>query len=125
MKAAKAVLSLAVLVLAATASASAFAWHHGGHARFGVYIGAPGYWCPPYYYPAYYPPYAYPPLVVAPSPPPVYIEQGSDAPAAAQAQSSAQPPSNWWYYCAESKAYYPYVKECPAGWQRVPPQPQQ
>jgi len=30
--------------------------------------------------------------------------------------------SSYWYYCAESKTYYPYVKECPGGWQRVTPQ---
>jgi len=125
MKSLKAVLVLAVLVLAGTASASAFAWHGGGHARFGVYIGAPGYWYPPYYYPPYYPAYAYPPVVVAPPAPQVYVEQGSIAPGAAPAQSQSASPSNWWYYCADAKAYYPYVKECPAGWQRVAPQPQQ
>ncbi len=26
-------------------------------------------------------------------------------------------------FYAESKTYYPYVKECPGGWQRVTPQP--
>ena len=128
MKSLNAVLTLAVIALAATVSSSAFAWH-GGHARFGVYIGAPGYWYPPYYYPPYAPPYAYPPVVVAPPAPQVYIEQGSVAPAAtasqAPAQSQSTSPSNWWYYCADAKAYYPYVKECPAGWQKVAPQPQQ
>jgi hypothetical protein len=135
MKASKATLSLAAFVLAATASASALAWHHGGHARVGVYIGAPAYWYPPYYYPPYYAPYYpgyyYPPVVVAPSAPPTYIEQGGGQPAiappqsASQSQAAPQSPSeaNWWYYCADTKAYYPYVRECPAGWQRVAPQP--
>jgi hypothetical protein len=130
MNAAKAILSLTVFVLAATASASALAWHQ---ARFGVYIGGPAYWYPPYYYPPYYPPYypayGYPPAVVAPSAPPVYVEQAGGAPAAAppQSQSASQSPpqSGWWYYCGEAKAYYPYVKECPTGWQRIAPQPQQ
>ena len=133
MKAVKAVLSLTVFVLAATASASALAWHQ---ARFGVYIGGPAYWYPhPYYYPPYYPPYypayAYPPVVVGPSAPPVYIEQGGGAavpapsPTPSQSANQAPPKSNWWYYCADAKDYYPYVKECPAGWQRVAPQPQQ
>lgn len=134
MNAAKAVLVSAVLVLAATTSASALAWHRGGYVRFGVYVGGPAYWYSPFYspynpyyfppyYPPYYPAYAYPPVVLAPSAPPTYIEQGAAPPAASsQAQSANQP--GWWYYCADAKAYYPYVKECPAGWQRVPPQPQ-
>jgi hypothetical protein len=110
MTAVKASLSGAVLVFGAIASVPALAWHHGGHARFGVFIGAPGYWNAPYYYPPYYPP-----LIAVPSSPPTYIEQGGAQPAQSQ--------SNWWYYCADAKAYYPYVKECPAGWQQVAPQP--
>jgi hypothetical protein len=94
--------------------------YHGG-VRFGVYLGGPvfwpGYYYPPAYFPRYYSPYYppyYPPVVVPPSPS-VYIEQGSS--------QTAPAPSNWWYYCADSNAYYPYVKECPAGWQRVAPLP--
>jgi hypothetical protein len=26
-----------------------------------------------------------------------------------------------WYYCASANAYYPYVAECPEGWQTVAP----
>ncbi len=95
-----------------------------GNVRFGISIGVPifgpRFYPAPYYpYPAYaYPAYAYPPVVVAPASPPVYVEQSpaQAAPAPAQAQGD-------WYYCPESKAYYPYVAECPAGWQRVPAQP--
>lgn len=83
--------------------------HHRGHARIGVFIGAP-LW--PWYYP--YPYYYYPPVITVPAPPPpVYIEQGSP-PAAAQ---------SYWYYCTSPDGYYPYVKECPGGWQKVLPQP--
>src|ERR1039458_2098478 len=57
MKAVKATLSLVVFVFGAIASVPALAWHHGGHAHFGVFIGGPGYWYPPYYYPPYYPPH--------------------------------------------------------------------
>src|SRR5215831_359247 len=28
-----------------------------------------------------------------------------------------------WYYCKGAKAYYPYVRECPSGWQAVPQTP--
>src|ERR1700690_1599996 len=69
----------------------------------------------PYYYPPY--PYYYPPSVVTvPSSPPVYVERQDVAPPAPQASAS-------WYYCANPQGYYPYVKECPRGWQAVAPQP--
>jgi len=107
----KAALTLSAVLLGATASAPALAWHHG-RVHFGVVIGAPFY---PWYYPWYPPYYYYPPVVAAPAPPPTYIEQAQPAP--------AQQSHGFWYYCAESKTYYPYVKECPGGWQRVTPQP--
>ena len=72
--------------------------HFGGGARIGVFIGAPLY--APLFYPA--PRYYY-------SPPPVYIEQA--------------PTPAYWYFCPELNAYYPYVQECPGGWQPVLAQP--
>lgn len=38
-------------------------------------------------------------------------------------QDPAQPQANVWYFCAESSAYYPYVTQCPSGWQPVSPIP--
>ena len=108
-------IALSLFVLGAMASAPALAWHHGGHARIGVFIGGPMY---PWYYPSYGPYYYPPATIVVPADPPVYVEQGSPAPA--QGQQSP----GYWYYCAESKTYYPYVKECAGRWQRVTPQPQ-
>jgi hypothetical protein len=35
----------------------------------------------------------------------------------------APPRPSYWYYCPSSNAYYPYVKDCPEGWQQVAPQP--
>jgi hypothetical protein len=32
--------------------------------------------------------------------------------------------AGYWYYCDATKGYYPYVKECPTGWQKVAPRPQ-
>lgn len=29
----------------------------------------------------------------------------------------------YWYYCASAAAYYPYVYQCPEGWQQVMPPP--
>lgn len=106
---------IAVLAGALASMPAQAQWHHGYWGpRVGVYIG-PGY--PGYYYP---PPYYYPPAVVVPAQPPVYVEQGQVAAAPVQ-QAPAQ--SSSWYYCAASRSYYPYVKECPGGWQQVAPSP--
>lgn len=103
----KALVLFAVLVLAAGS-----AWAHGrGRVHFGLHFGFPLY---PYYYyppPVYYPAY---PVRVVPAEPPVYVERDDLAP---------QDPVHWWYYCAQSRGYYPYVKTCPSGWERVPPAP--
>jgi hypothetical protein len=86
--------------------------HHGGHRHHhhhNSFIGLGfgwGWWGPPAYYPV---PVAYP------AEPVTYVEQGS-VPEAQQA---------WWYYCDAEKGYYPHVKTCPAGWQRMPPTPPQ
>lgn len=108
MKTVKFILAFAFL-LASTAGNAAWAY---GHAHVGVYFGGPIFW--PGYYPApYYGPYYNSTTVIAQ--PPVYIEQ---APGPAPTSSS-----NSWYYCNNPDGYYPYVKECPSGWQRVAPHP--
>jgi len=122
-------LLVAAALLAGLASPAALAHgrHGGGHVRghIGLYIGGPLWWGPRYYYPPYYypsygyyypPAYYYPPVVAAPASPPVYVERGD-------AQAGADDASNWWYYCANPQGYYPYVKHCSGGWQRVAPQP--
>jgi hypothetical protein len=121
MKTAKLISMLLVIVMGAMASLPALAQRHGG-ARIGLgitfgfplYYTAPYYYYPPPYY--YYPPpaYYYPPVVT--QPPQTYIEKGAP-------EASPGPPQGYWHYCAESDAYYPYVKQCPGGWQRVPAQP--
>lgn len=71
--------------------------HHHSHTRVfigGSFIAWPGY----YYGPAY--PYYYPAT-------------------AAPAEPLMQDP--YWYYCEESRAYYPYVKDCAGGWLPVLP----
>lgn len=79
----------------------------------------PAYYPGPYYHP-YYPPA---PVVVVPAAPPVYIEQTPVvAPPPAPVQSAPQP-AFYWYHCAKPEGYYPYVRECPAGWVKVLPQP--
>lgn len=114
-------ITLAFLLLAVAGTTAAWADHPHGRVHFGVYIGGPawpwGYPPPPYYY---YPPY-YPPVVIE-RPAPVYIEQ---APPAVATPAPPAPQTNYWYYCSAAKGYYPYVKECPSGWQKVLPQPPQ
>lgn len=95
------------------------AWARGhSHAHVGIVVGPTYYWGP-YYYPRplyYYPPYA--PLVIERSPPPVYVEQ----PPPPVTSAPPVPATSYWYYCAASRAYYPYVGECPGGWTKVLPQ---
>jgi hypothetical protein len=139
----KSFLSKTLLAFVATAGlliAATDASAHGHwRGRVGVYIGAPvvvSPWYSPYYgYGPYANPYYYPPVVR--EEPTVYIEQGttpsvSPAPAPApapapQAQAPA-PQQQFWYYCQDSKTYYPHAQTCASPWQRViphaPPQPQ-
>jgi hypothetical protein len=88
----------------------------GGHFvprfRTSVFIGVPLY-APFYFYPPP-PPYFYD-VAPALAPAPAYIEQFPGQTVPQQA--------SYWYYCSSSNAYYPYVKDCPEGWQQVAPQP--
>ena len=122
-------------------------YSHGGGVGLGLALGAalvglayysrPAYSYPAYSYPgpvysypgsayaypghAYTypgPAYAYPGPAVAPSA--GYVEQGYSQAAPPQVQPQ---PQGDWYFCADSNAYYPYVRECPEGWQRVPSTP--
>lgn len=104
---------LMLVVALAMGSGSALA-HGRGH--FGVFVDVP-LW--PLYYPGpYYHGYYYPPTVVAvPAAAPVYVEQ---SPAAAPVQAPVA--ASYWYHCNKPEGYYPYVKECVGGWQKVVPQ---
>jgi hypothetical protein len=91
-------------------------WHGGGWGWGGgfwgprVFVGGP-FWYPwgygygyPYSYP--YPVYSQPVVEQAPA---VYTQQTL--------------PPQYWYYCQNPPGYYPYVRECTAGWLQVAPQP--
>ena len=100
-----------ITFLLACAFVSASASAHG--VRFGIGIGFPVF---PWYYPApyyYHPPPA--PVVMAPSAPPAYVERRSEA--------AAAPAEHFWYYCNDSQAFYPYVRQCASPWERVTPTP--
>jgi hypothetical protein len=90
-------------------------WGWGGFA-FGAAVTSlayqSAYWpAYSYYGSPYYAPYYTEPIYAAPQ---TYVEQQPIAPSVTAAS---------WYYCRESKAYYPYVKTCKAGWQTVPTVP--
>jgi len=98
-------------------AALAFSGAASAHGRvvvglgFGFPIWGPAPWYygpPPYYY--------YPPAAVVSSPPVTYIERQD-------ARQDTPASTDYWYYCEQSKTYYPYVKTCPGGWQRVSPTP--
>lgn len=73
-----------------------------------IRLGAifPAYW---YYSPPLYSSSA----VVLPYVPLDYIEKGPERAS----------PESYWYYCPEEKTYYPYIEQCPGGWQAVVPGP--
>jgi hypothetical protein len=126
----------ACLAGAALAAAGPAEARHGW--RGGIYVGVgpfypfyPSYW-PGYYGPGYYggyygssyygwPYYVQPPVVVA-APPTVYVER-SDAAVAAPAPVAAAktPPGGFWYWCADSRGYYPSVATCASAWVPVAP----
>ncbi|TRZ68753.1 MAG: hypothetical protein D4S02_03230 [Rhodocyclaceae bacterium] len=64
---------------------------------------------------AYYvdPIYVSPPVASIPPPP-----QGSS-----QISALGLPGSEWWYFCKDPNGYYPYVRECQSGWEKVSPTP--
>ena len=104
---------------------------YGPH--FGVFIDPwPALYAGSYYPYGYYPygsyPYAYAPVVVQQPAQQVYVEQGqqgqvSQVPQAQGQQQAVPAPSSDWFYCRNPQGYYPYVRNCAEGWQRVPAQP--
>jgi hypothetical protein len=108
-----------LLGVAAAAMVCASGVAHAAHV--GVFIGGGGYYYPaPYYYP-YAPAVAVP--VPVPAQPQEYVEQGQSGPTPVQAAPGQQ--SGTWYYCDDSRTYYPYVKSCSSGWRPVPAQQSQ
>ena len=103
------VLGVALLALAVSDAA----WAHGGRgghfrshrSHVGVFIGAPL-----FFYPWWWERPYYPPVVSVPAAPPTYIERGDAG-------------HGYWYRCDSPAGYYPYVKECPGGWQQETPRP--
>jgi hypothetical protein len=98
--------------------------HHGGWGHgHGYYWGVGFYgggW--PWFYPWYYGyavpvmPYSFYSETAAPV---EYVEMNPANPP----PSASDAPANVWYYCQNPQGYYPYIKSCAGGWQKVAPQP--
>jgi len=106
------ILGVIALILLTTIVVPVYAHPRAG---VGVWIGpgwgpwwGPGWWWGPPAYPYY-------------DRPPVIIEQQPIY----QQPLLQQDEQNYWYYCPDAKAYYPYVKDCPKGWLKVVPAPPQ
>ena len=85
-------------------------WHHSWYGgRFGWWWVVSGVW---FFYPVpvypYPDPYVPSTVIVQQAPPPV---------------PTAAPAPAYWYYCASAQNYYPYVTQCPVGWEQVPATP--
>ena len=110
---------LCALVVALGALASGSALAHG-RVHFGFHFGGPFWYPAPYYYhPA--PVYYYPPPVVYQQAP-TYIERPANESSVPQSTPQSAT-DNSWYFCRDTQAYYPYVRECATPWQRVAPRP--
>jgi hypothetical protein len=106
-----------VLALLDVGTVQAGGHHRHGHwhgTSVGVVVGAPLGW--PYYRGGFYgwPYYDAPRTIVVERAPPVYIERGS---------AGGDTGEGWWHYCRDPEGYYPAVKKCPGGWERVAPTP--
>ncbi len=113
----KAACLLAVAVFLLSAATPAHAWRHSRvFFSTSVFIGAPFFVGAPFFpvwgWGPWYPSYAPPAPVVIREAPQAYVQ-----PPTVQAA-----PASYWYYCADAKAYYPYVQQCPGGWLKVVPQ---
>ena len=91
-----------IAILLAAASGAALA-HSRVH--FGVHVGP--YWGPWWVMP---PPIYYSQPIVVEREAPIIIDQ-------------TVAPIDYWYFCRPANAYYPYVKDCPAPWEKVPAKP--
>ncbi len=129
------VLIVGLIVITAILISGAPVMAGGGHGGgwgwgyFGLGLATGALLSYPYYYQPYYPYYPYPyypsyPYAYAPaySPSPTVIYRERE-PAYAEPDRARYSSRNTWYYCKESNAYYPYVRICPGGWEKVPTVP--
>jgi hypothetical protein len=108
-------------------------WHGGwgwGWPGFGFGVATGALLSYPYYYQPYYPYYPYDPYAYAPAyGPSTRMIVREREPAYADERAYSEPArtrssaGDTWYYCKKSNAYYPYVRRCAGGWEKVPAVP--
>ncbi len=84
--------------------------HHSGRSYFDFHVGVPLIWPRVDYYRAPYPVTQ----VVIERQPQVYVQR--------EVAAAAPAASNFWYYCPDSRTYYPYAQSCTSAWLQVVPQ---
>jgi hypothetical protein len=110
-------LQKSLLVVLSLGLVSGAAWADRGRIYFGFNAGLP-WW--PYHPYALYPPQTL--VIERPAPAPtVYIQQAPMPPVAAEPVQTKE--GGYWYYCAAQRNYYPYIKRCPGGWEKLSPEP--
>jgi len=88
-------------------------WGWGPRVGIGIGVG-PGWWGGPWWGAG--------PWWGSPGwPGPVVVQQPSPAVVVQQPPAPQAPPQSFWYFCPSSRAYYPYVSECPERWLTVVP----
>lgn len=132
-------LAAAGALVASPAGADPGFRHGGGH-----YHGGGGYWAAPLAFvlgtavlasalqPQYVTPVYASPVVMPPAYPATVVQPVVYSETVYAAPAMAAPPgpgpvsaagTAWWYACRNPAGYYPYVKTCPTGWERVAPTP--
>jgi len=94
---------LVALLLAASVTPALAWWRGRVFVGPDIVVGPPVVVAPPVYVPSY-------PAPVVVEPAPTYQQQPQTA-------------QQYWYYCQDPQGYYPYVQQCPRGWQLVSPSP--
>lgn len=102
-----------------------YGYGHGysyGHGYYGGFYG--GVYFDPWLfgYPVGYD-MIYPDVVVTPGYFQTYMEGAQPPQSNAPSEAPQSNQSDDWYYCQNPAGYYPYVKICTNGWQRVPSTP--
>ena len=135
MKWIKSILPVAILLVSVSVSP---AWAHGrqmNHSpRWGIGLVinpfplfySPYYSAPYYPYPSRYYPEVIVDTVIMPARNTVYVQQSNSISFSPYPAVSVTPESGVsggdWYYCHHPDGFYPSIKTCPSGWQRVPAQ---
>ncbi len=115
-----------ILMFAGIAMAGGGHWHGGGYWHggwgwgwpyYGLGLATGAFLSYPYYYYPYYPYYSYYPYYPYTYAPTYRPSQRVIVRERKRAMDT------WYYYCRQSHAYYPYVRRCPGGWEKVPALP--